>query len=437
MNEEKKGINGLELVEKLPNYAHKDVDKNYEEYNGKRDLRSTQSGKRTKQTDKGELKEINKASVPFCKDIVKSAVAYLLGHPPTLQPNEENDASKEISRTWKKNRMEAKLVKFAETVKSEGISALVFYLNAENEIKTRVLGYEDGQLYPYFDEYGDLMAFGWEYKEGEGKKMHLFTAETISVLQKDDNWKLIEQNPNPFGKIPVVFLEQDNVEWHNVKWAIDRYEVLLSIQADINDEFGSPKYKILGKVNKDAKDPRAIHLDIIETKDGKIVHGDVDIISAPQATAAIKLELEELIGIIYEQTQTVRANFESVKGIGNISNTAMELMYQPAIIKARFAEADYEVVIDRCLNVIKAGIAYTTPKLNTQLEELTYDVQFNSILPKTDDDKIKLIMEALTLGAISTKTAIKLNPLIDNKEEEYELLQAEKANQLGEIYEIE
>lgn len=437
MEEEKKGIDVLGLVEKLSNYAHKDVDKNYEEYNGKRDLRSTQSGKRTKETDKGELKEINKASVPFCRDIVKSAVAYLLGHPPTLKSSEENDASTEISRIWKKNRMEAKLVKFAETVKSEGISALVFYLNPENEIKARVLGYEDGQLYPYFDEFGDLKAFGWEYKEGKGQKMHLFTSDAISILQKNEGWKLIEQKPNPFGKIPVVFLEQKEVEWHSVKWAIDRYEVLLSIQADINNEFGSPKYKIIGKVNKDKEDPRAIHLDIVETKDGKIIHGDVDIISAPQATAAIKLEIEELISIIYEQTQTVRANFESVKGIGNISNTAMELMYQPAIIKARFAEADYEVVIDRCLHVIKAGLSYTVPKLKTQIEELTYDVQFNSILPKTDDDKIKLIMEALTLGAISTKTAIRLNPLIENKEEEYELLQAEKANQLGETYEIE
>ncbi len=182
-----------------------------------------------------------------------------------------------------------------------------------------------------------------------------------------------------------------------------------------------------------------------ETEKGNIVTGDVEIISAPNAVSAIKLEMESLISIIYEQTQTIRANFESVKGIGNISNTAMELMYQPAILKARFAEPDYEVVIDRCINVIKGGLAdlinrKVPPYNGLSLEELkntSFTVKFNSILPKTDNDYIKLLMEGLGMGAISTQTAVELNPLIKNKEEEVKRLQDERAKQLGDTFNVE
>ncbi len=447
MEENKINSEITEIAAKVEKCAVKGVDEGYSEYNGDRKQRKTQSGKREKKKSNGDPKEVNKASVPFCRDIVKSAVAYLLGNPPTLKPNEENEVSKAIQNIWQKNRMEAKLVKFAETVKSEKISAIVFYFNEKDEIKTRVLGYNNGLLLPYFDKYGDLTAFGWKYKDGDRDKMHLFTSEYIYVLENKEGWKLIEDETqeNPFGKIPVVFLQQDEVEWHDVKWAIDRYEVLLSIQADINDEFGSPKYKIVGEVKKDVNDPRAIHLEVAETEKGNVVSGDVEIISAPKAVDAIKLEMESLISVIYEQTQTVRANFESVKGIGNISNTAMELMYQPAILKARFSEPDYEVVIDRCVNVIKGGLTYLinkrVPPYNgfslEELENTIYTVKFNSILPKTDNDYIKLLMEGLGMGAISTQTAVELNPLIKNKEEEVKRLQDEKAKQLGDTFSVE
>ncbi len=433
----KKESNILELAKKLENLAVDGVEDGYKEYHGDRKLRLTQSGRREKKKDDGQLKDINRASVPFCQDIVSSAVAYLLGNPPTLQPSEDNDVSEAIKKIWQKNRMESKLMDFSKIVKSEKIAAIVFYFNERNEIKSKLLSFEKGLLLPYFDEYGDLTAFGWKYKYNKKDRMHLFTDENTYVMENSDGWKLIEEETqtNPFGKIPVVFLQQDEVEWHNVKWAIDRYEVLLSIQADINDEFGSPKYKVVGNVTKDNKDPRYIKLEIAETEHGNVIQSDVDIISAPNAVNAIKLEMETLKGIIYEQTQTINANFESVKGIGNISNTAMELMYQPAILKARFAEPDYEVVIDRCVNVIKSGLAYLVenriPPYNglslEEIENTTYSVKFNSILPKSDESYIKLLMEGLGIGAISTPTAVELNPLIKNKEEEIQRLQEEKA----------
>ncbi len=426
--------NILELAKRLENLAVEGVEDGYKEYHGDRKLRLTQSGRREKKKDDGELKVINKASVPFCQDIVVTAVAYLLGNPPTLQPSEENDVSGSIKKIWQKNRMESKLIDFAKIVKSEKIAAIVFYFNERNEIKSKLLSFEKGLLLPYFDEYGDLTAFGWKYKYNKKDRMHLFTDEVTYVLENSDGWKLIKEEINPFGKIPVVFLQQDEVEWHNVKWAIDRYEVLLSVQADINDEFGSPKYKVVGKVAKDNKDPRFIKLEIAETEHGNVVRGDVDIISAPNAVAAIELEMKTLKSIIYEQTQTINANFESVKGIGNISNEAMELMYQAAILKARFAEPDYEVVIDRCINVIKGGLAYLVekriPPYNglslEEIENTTYSVKFNSILPKSDESYLKLLGDLFGLGAISVRTAIDLNPLVKDKEAEVARIMQER-----------
>ena len=427
------------------------------EYENDRKQRNTQVGKRIDKTVGNDTVTVSKIPIPFQRKIVKSAASFLFGSPVKLSQKEngenlKNEAFESITNLWDDLRLDSLLLKFCKTVKSETEGTIVFFTkeNTETkkaEIKARVLSNENGIVYPYLDAFGDMIAFGWEYPTKENNidvsYMYVWTAEYNYIFRKEKDWApapINPKTPNLFQKIPVVYLSQKNPEWWEVEGLIDTFEMSYSKFVDTNGYFASPMYKVKGAVGSMPKKDdtgKMVKLDIVETDKGNIVSADLEVLSWDRAPEALKLEFETGKGLIHEMTDTPDLSFDSVKGLGTVSGLALKLMFLGPIIKAKWSEGDYQVVISRILSLLKAGITNITKETKGNMDELRINTTFTSILPENLKETIEVLSEALGgKPLISQKTALKHNPLVENVEEEMTEIEADASKELGDTVNI-
>jgi SPP1 family phage portal protein len=402
------------------------------EYGNDRTLRPSQVGKRQDKKLKNEVVTVAKIPIPFQRKIVQSGAAFLFGSPVGITSSDGN--IEQIKDLWKKCRLDALFLSFAETVKSETEAALVFYSVERPEglsIKSRLLNSDNGTYYPVFDEYGDMVAFCWRFYVTSGsekkERLRVFTADKIVTFEKDKTWAKVSSDANLFGKIPVVYHSQKNPEWWEVKELIDRYEMNLSKFADTNDYFASPMYKAKGAVKAIPKKDdtgKIIKLDIIETDSGRVIEADLDVISWDRAPEALELEFRLEKELIYGMTDTVDWSHLKEQGLGNISGVALKLLFFGSILKAKRQEGDYNTAVSRALNILKAGAQNILRMGN--FERTEFDIEFTSVLPDNLKETIETLFTA-TGGKplISQETATSLNPYVSDAPQEVIKMQAE------------
>lgn len=447
MNEFLELLKAGNIKEAYAKMVSKDKVEDYaKEFNNARDIRDTQVGKRKdKIVTDGSKVTVAKIPIAFQRQIVKSAATFLFGSQVKLverknkdntNESKKNDAFQAILDLWDDMRMDATLLQFCRAVKSETEASIVFFTQKKDDekdvkIKSRLITNKNGKVYPVYDEFGDMIAFGWEYSEKDNKFLHLWTAEKYYIFKKaGSDWAIEKSDPNLFKKIPVVYLSQDNPEWWEVEGLIDNYEMEFSKFVDTNGYFSSPMYKAKGAINsipKKDETGKMVKLDIIETDKGNIIESDIEVISWDRAPEALKLEFEIARSLIFGLSNTPDLSMQDIKGLGNLANYAMELMFLGPIIKAKEAEGNYQTAISRIINVMKAGIGNITNRsLLNKFEELRINVTFTSVLPKNVRDVIETLTEATGGKAVmSQKTAVTHNPLIDDNDEELDNIKAE------------
>lgn len=420
------------LVSKLPN--KESVVNNKKEYNNDRKVRKTQVGKREDKTIKGEsgnkIVPVAKIPIPFQRKIVKSASAFLFGNPINL--SSDADIS-DLTNEWRRLRMDSLLLKFAQEVKSSTEAAIAFSIVKDDDgtkLKAQML---KGNLYPVFDEYEDMKAFVWMFKNTSTDYLYVFTAESTKKYKKvKDGWSEEGSDTNLFKKIPIVYMNQENPEWWEVQDMIDRYEMSVSKFADTNDYFASPMYKIKGEVGSfPGKDVTGKAVTLPQKVENNIlVEGDVEYLTWPHAPEATKLELDKLEGLIYSMSSTTNVTLESMKGVGNVANYAMQLMFLTSIIKAKWDEGDFRTAIERMISLIYAG----SSKMSKPEEHIK--VEFTGILPNNVMEIITMLSEATGGQAImSQEAAVKQNPLVSDPQDEIAKIQSEQG--LGETLTID
>lgn len=430
-------------------------------YKNDRTIRDMQVGKVQKDKNVGtgnntKLVKAVRIPIKFAKKIVTTATAFEVGKPVTIVPSEENNLSKLISQLWKVNRIDSKIQKLITLKKSETQAAMQFYiadlasesllnrllikigLKAQaKEIKCNVLDNTSGIMTPYFDSTGNMIAFMWEYKgfdEVAGKDLN-----HVKIWDKDNyhylnnvNGKLAYQtNPTPHGfdRIPIVYVEQLEPEWFDVKEMIDRYEVAVSKLGASVDYSAYPLLQIFGEIasmpDKD-DDGKILRFPIKVDENGKEHHGKAEFLSSNDAIESAKFELENLKNLIYSISHTPDLSFDNVKGLGNVSAVALKLLFLDAVIKSRMNEGDNRTMIERILNIITSGITKTTnTALASESQQLIFDVIFNSIVPDDVQSATDIIIKLKEAKLLSSETALKLIDLVEDPEQEMELIKSE------------
>ncbi len=433
-----------ELQKKKP---EKDIAQHLSEYKPKEHLihDETHRPKKRIKTDAGVMfKDVARLALPLQKIIVRRAAAFLIGEGINHVSSPENDSEAELKETvqdiWRDAKMDFRTREIARILFSETEVAELWYFmerledgKKKTRLRMKVLSNSKGdKLYPHFDEYGDMDAFGRGYKIGNEEFVDVYTADVIYKLSRSaTGWDITEQIPNSLKKIPVVYYSQDEPEWADVQDLIQRYEALISNFADSNDYFGSPMVKVKGEVKGFAD----------KGESGKVItlgeNADASYLTWDQAPEAIKLEKDTLQELIFSLTQTPDISFTQMKGLGTVSGIALRLMFIDALLKSQLHQETFSEGVQRSINIIKAGAAILEPKLTEAAKVLDITPEFTFYLPENDSELVDTLVRALGGGKaiMSRKTALKYNPFVEDAESEEADIKEDESGNFGTIFE--
>lgn len=409
--------------------------------------------RKDKKLENGTFSPVTRISFPIQQKIVLTA-SVMLGTPLmdcTPGNDEEKKMKEALEAVSEDNKLDYRFKQIAKRVMSEMECAELWYLDTvKNKLRHRLLHFNydmatrtgGDSLYPVFDVYGDMIAFGRAFGGKEqGKDVEYFDVYTsdyfyyfkrsegtgwsfydLPVINAEGNETTITGPiKNPWGKIPVIYGLQENPEWYAVQEAIDRIEKKVSNHADTNDRFDSPILFTEGEVEGFA----------VEKDDtGKLLEGregaKASYLTWDNAPASMKMEVDNLLTFIHEFTHTPRLTFETVanKGI-ELSGVALSMLFLDAHMKAADKESMFGEFVQRRINFLKTALTVIDPSLKPALE-MKIKPKFEYFLPKNIPEVINTLVTAVTGGIMSKESAVKQNPLIEDREAEFDLVKAEQ-----------
>lgn len=393
---------------------------------------------------------VNRIGIPFQKRIVNTAVAFAFGNPVkwTLEGNEEAqrkyfDSYFSVLKNSKYDSLDklmcSSLKTFTESAELwyavEGEEHEKYGFKTKLKIKCLVLDSNNSKLYPYFDEFGDLMAFTREYIIKENKLdvtyYDVYTAsQIIRFKNSNDGYVVVSNVENKLGKIQIVYIQQKQTEYQEVQTAIDRLSLIMSNHAETNDYHSSPTLFGKGQFSSIAE----------KGEQGKVYIGQVgselEYVTWDSAPESMKLEIENLYRIIFEFTQTPNFSFEQVKGLGSVSGVALKLMFLDAHLKVVHDKVIYDAWMDRRKSIILSflGLMDNANKENYDKLEISHEIR-----PYMIDDR-KALIEELTLAngnkpIISQVRSIQMFGEASDSQSEYEqILQEEKESSTVDLF---
>jgi len=396
-------------------------------------------------------KEVEQAKivVKFQKKIVNFAVSFLFGAPIKLINNSEDKKSDEafdiLKNTWKDSKLDSHNKRLAKTLFKETQAAEYYYVGKDSEgelkIKVALFSYKNGdRIYPFFDEYGDMVAFTRSYvAKGDDAKdvdyVDVYTAEKIITFKKESKnvWERNDkvngvvivdgdkENNIVLGKIPIVYYEQDEAEWTDVQTLIDKYELRLSKLVDTNDYFSSPAVVVKGKISNMPDKGEMGKLFQIEAEDvgGTAMYGDIDYLTWDQTPQSTDLELKTIQGLIHSLTQTPDLSFDNVKGISNVSGIAMKFMFLDSLLKTMDKQEIFAEGLERRISILKT-IQSKIVNISAAkgFDDLEVGIEFNDVLPQNVQEIVDMLYTAAGAKPImSQQSAVNSNPLVEKPDE--------------------
>lgn len=396
-----------------------------------------------------------RSSNPMQRLIVSRANAFLTGNPIDFISNPNTDKEKDLiavlKRFWDNNKLDYKNNKIGKTMMSETHVAEIWYvsevdktnndytglnfnnngLTARVKIVAKSLGHD---LYPIYDRLGDLIAFvvGYVEIDEDDKKTQVYEVYTATmnfIIRETEGAYTVEPKANLIGKIPVIYYPQDAPEWLDVQKNIERSEDLVSNFGDTNDYYSSPTTVVKGEVAGFSK--KGERGKILELEE----NAEVDLLEWSNSAEAVKLERDILKEIILQGTQTPDISFESMKGLGNFSGVALKMLFFDASLKVKDKAETYGEGLQRRINLLKTIIA----KFDNSFEavvSLQIKPKIEPYMPENLEERINLLTTA-TEGKpiLSQKTAVNLNPLVDDKESELKALEEQAKSEVSSQFE--
>ncbi|WP_337043769.1 phage portal protein [Emticicia sp. 17c] len=390
---------------------------------------------------------VNRLGLPIQKKIVGASVAFLFGNPVNLVGQPRNNAESKVLDLLRTilaaNKMDSFNRKIARDLFRATEVAEVWFITGEStDEKHNDYGFETpyrlkvlkispwtgDELYPFFNEYGDMTAFCRAYqRQGDSKLVTFFevyTDEEYKLFeQTDEGWEEKVSGVNAIRKIPVIFARDEHADWAEVQTAIERLEHLLSNFADTNDYHGNPKIFIEGEIEGFVK----------KGETGAIIQGEkgskASYLSWDHAPESIRLEIETLFKVIYVFTQTPDISFDTLKDLKQgISGVALEMLFMDAHLKVQEKREIFDEYLQRRTNLLKAYIGWLRTDYKQAAATLAVQSEITPYMINDQDSLIRNMTKANGGKALlSQKTAIEKSGLVHNAEHELAQIQKEAA----------
>lgn len=322
----------------------------------------------------GSVTQVTRITYDMQRLAAKRMTALVAGIPVKRVYKPENDRQKEVSRVldkiYERNRIDSVNIERCNMLFAGCEVMTLWYavkesnnlygVNSEIKLRCRnfspMLGYE---LYPLFDEYGDMIAMsvGYTRKVG-GKTVSYFDAYTKDrhlKFSSEGGWNIIEGERITLGKIPAVYSSRPTPIWEDTSKIVYEMEWAMSRNGNYLRDNSKPLFCVFAD--------EAIPFGEEALDDPKNVKGrgvaqfpkgsSAAYITWQQAVDNLKFYISELRQTFFTQLQLPDWSYESMKACP-MSGESRKQLFIDAQLKVKDESGRLIEYFDREVNIIKA-----------------------------------------------------------------------------------
>lgn len=427
----------ISQVQTLLQNRDMDVIEAIEEYNPETHKVNKRKDKLRKNKEPYKVEKLPRARQRYINEV---ELFFLLGNPIKWKNdvNGTDEAFKAYNKFLQGTRFHTTMRQAKRLAGSETESAKIYHIyddNGKPGVKVLVISKSKGYtLRPLFDQYENLIAFGYGYnlKEG-GRTIEHFDIETPAYIfrckKANIGWEVIPLE-NPTGKINVIYYKQDKA-WHGTQPRCDREEHIDSKAADTNNYFADPKLKATADVIQSlAEADTAGEVIQMNSKD----NSSVEYLVPPEYSSMKDSEKKDLNNSILFDSFTPDFSFENMKGMGTLSGDALNRAMTLGYIKRDNLKEIYDILVDREKNLILAIMMNVTHiHLREQLAKMNITHEFAEPFNEDKEKQWASIGKLYTDGIISLDLAVNMLALTDAPQKEIEQIKNEKLDSINNV----
>lgn len=263
------------------------------------------------------------------------------------------------------------------------------------KLKCKTYSPMDGtELFPLFDEMGDLVAMSVKYSR-KVKKENVTFFETYTAkkhykwTQEGGSWKAVKDDALPIGKIPGVYIYRHKPIWHGLSVLREEIEYTVSRNSDVIAYNSAPILKILGDLNG-GKEEKGETRRIVRVKNG----GDVGYVSWQQAIEALKYHVDILTKLFWSQSQMPDISFANMMSLGNIGFDARQTLLTDAHLKVGDEAGAWIEMFERESNVINAFLRLMNIEWADEIDNIETEHIITPFIQQDEKAAIERIMTA-------------------------------------------
>lgn len=246
----------------------------------------------------------------------------------------------------------------------------LYGFNSQFKLKCKTFSPMDGvELYPLFDEYGDLLAMSFQYSRGvEFKTIQYFEAYTsdrhIKWRKEDSDWEEVTNEEISILKIPGVYQWRSFPIWHGLSHIREDIEYTLSRNSDVIAYNSAPILQVVGNLQGTENKGESQRIYRVD------VGGSVSYVSWTQAIEALKYQVTTLLNLYWTQAQMPDISFDNMKALGNIGYDARQTLLTDAHLKVGDEEGVWIETFERECNVIKAFLGEMNTAWKSEIDNV-------------------------------------------------------------------
>ncbi len=369
----------------------------------------------------------NRTAVNFQERIRQKKTLSLCGNSRifTLHEHKPSDRLIENFETlkwyWGQRNQDGLDAKAVYTQLGMGDVGLLMYFNEKNEIRGRILSYEDGYvIISHNDDNGERVMECVYYRDTDGnERIDSYTDTYIyrfvltqSITDENGGWTLEEVTEHGFSEIPLI-TKRGTVAWNDVQGLIELFEIIYNIFAVIQKRHGWGILYIRGKFKEQVQ---KIAGSIILNDTSMDGNGMAEFKTPPSPANTIEF-LESILDQIQIGASVTFVLPKDVKTGGDISGVAMQMTRSFDIESASNAVIEWQNFADKHCRLFKEGLAkeLVAKKENalaiTEFQDMKVTCSFKMWQPFDEASYNQMLCTMKGAGIISTKTGIEKNTI--------------------------
>ena len=221
------------------------------------------------------------------------------------------------------------------------------------------------ELYPLFDEYGDMIALSVGYTRKKlGKTVSYFDAYTADrhikwSNERNSGWEVMEDEVNALGKIPAVYTFRPTPIWEDTSRIVFEIEWALSRNGNYLRKNSKPVFIVFADEQIQYGDEQSQDREfrsIMQYPKGSTAQ----YVTWQQAVENLKFYVAELRQSFFTQLQLPDWSYESMKS-NPMSGESRKQLFIDAQLKVKDESGRLIEFYDREVNVVKAFVKASLP----------------------------------------------------------------------------